>query len=177
MGILNKRFCRYNENLKKSKAKMLKTSLNNVKYSFLENKTGFIIKKFEGRFSEEFVKDFFEREGYNILRSGNLKVGSNKHRVLVELLFYFFNFDEGKFDEFLCNLKKPGKPDFLVYSDYCFFFVEVKSEGCGVQKNQIQFLEYLSKLGIPNFIFLAHNQTPSLILQSQPQHIQTPSFK
>ncbi len=158
--ILKRKFSIYDENLKKSKTKMLKNSLNNVKYSFLGNKTGFIMKKIEGEFPEKFAKDYFESIGYNILRGSGLKVGSIKHRVLIELLFRFFDFDEKRLDSFLSNLKRPGKPDFLVYNDYCFFFVEVKSEGTGLQKNQIQFLEYLNKIGIPNFIFLAHNQEP-----------------
>ena len=58
------------------------------------------------------------------------------------------------------SLRSPGKPDFLIYNDHCFFFVEVKSEGGNIQKNQVQFLEYLNKLEIPNFLFLVHNQKP-----------------
>jgi len=160
MTILNKKPIR---ELRESKTKMLKSILNNVKYSFLD-KTGFIIKKIESDskilFSKEekFARNYFEEEGYNIFRERNLKATSVKHKVLVELLFCFFDFDEKKLDEFLHNLRIPGKPDFLIYNDYSFFFVEVKSEGGYFQKNQIQFLEYLNELEIPNFIFLVHNQ-------------------
>ncbi len=169
MGILNDRFYRYNEDLRKSKTKMFKSILDNVKYSFLENKTGFIIKRIEGKFSEKFVfnpsekfvRNYFEKKGYNVFREINLKVTSIKHRVLIELLFCFFDFNQKKLDEFLHNLRNPGKPDFLIYNDHCFFFVEVKSDGGSrIQENQIQFLEYLSELKIPNFIFLVHNQEP-----------------
>jgi len=159
MRILNDRFYRYDKKLKEDKTKMLKTILNNVKYSFL-NGTNFIIKRnAKERFSEKFARNYFEEKGYNVFREIKLKVGSIKHKVLIELLFCFFDFDEDKLDIFLNNLRNPGKPDFLVYNDHCFFFVEVKSDGgSSLQKSQIQFLEHLNKLKIPNFVFLVHNQ-------------------
>ncbi len=155
MTILNKKPIR---ELRESKTKMLKSILNNVKYSFL-GKTGFIIKKIEnGFYPERFAKKYFENKGYIVIKGQKLR--HLKDKILIELLFCFFAFDEKKLDEFLHNLKRPGKPDFLVYNDHCFFFVEVKSEGGYIQKNQIEFLEYLNKLKIPTFIFLAHNQEP-----------------
>ena len=56
MAILNKKSIPRDNELKESKTKMLKSILNNVKYSFL-GKTGFIIKQIEnGYYPERFAK-------------------------------------------------------------------------------------------------------------------------
>ena len=94
MGVLNERFSRYNysNNLKESKTKMLKIVLDKVKYCFLENKTGVIIKKNEGDNSpERFVKNYFKKKGYNVIRGKRLKTSSIKHKIslcLFPILIY-----------------------------------------------------------------------------------------
>jgi len=144
--------------LRESKTRMLQSSLSNVKYSFLD-KTGFIIKKIQNNiYPERFARKYFEDKGYTVIKEQKLK--PLKDKKLIELTYCFFDFDEKKLKWFLHNLRSPGKPDFLVYNDYCFFFVEVKGEGGYIQKKQIEFLEYLNELKIPTFIFLAHNQEP-----------------
>ena len=141
------------------KTEIIKKDLESVKYLFL-NKTNFIIEKSEKN-SEKFVKDYFEEKGYVILRPKKLKLNSIKYKVAIELLFYFFESNERKLEDFLDTLNDNGRPDFLVFNECHFFFIEVKSDGgSSIQKNQIQFLEHLNELKIPNFIFLVHNQEP-----------------
>ena len=142
---------------------MMKEDMAKARNLFSDSKTRLImVKDMNCQWdSEKFARNYFEKKEYIVLRPRTLKFTTTKHKDLIKLLVYFFEFDEKRLKDFLNYLKNHGVPDFLIYNEKYFFFIEVKSEGgSSIQRNQIQFLEYLNELEIPNFIFLVHNQEP-----------------
>ena len=107
----------------------------------------------------------FEKKAFNFLRKKYKNVywlSKNKKtnfdfKILMKNKEYFGDAKYSKDNGKIKVRDNQITVDFLVYNDYSFFFVEVKKEGTGLQKNQIEFLEYLNILEIPNFVFLTYN--------------------
>jgi len=105
--------------------------------------------------SEESVKKFYKNKGYYVERPSELKscfYGNPLYKIR-EIIKS--NLKE-EFNDFIQRIGIKGTPDFIVFKDEEFFFVEVKRDLDDVIKlAQIEFLDYLNKLDISNFLVIA----------------------
>ena len=119
-----------------------------------------ILYLFESDFdetAEENVKKFFVNKGYYIERPLELRYCFYGN-PLYKIKEIIKNNLKEKFDGFMKNIGIKGTPDFIVFKDEEFFFVEVKRDlDDTIQLSQIEFLDYLNKLNIQNFLVIAYS--------------------
>jgi len=105
--------------------------------------------------AEEYCKYYYSSKGYEIIKL-------NSNRVVPKPVSQIFE----KYD--LKDIKlEPGIPDFFVYKDKEYFFVECKAEGDPLQMHQLQWIMHS---GYPVLIF--YIQTEYEEAEVEPQDLE-----